>query len=275
MYHTKATDAEILEAYEKTGSVWKAGEELGMSGQSIHERLKKMGKSKPVNVFTEEEKDRLRREYVAYRDRGRLQELADSMGRTKQFICRQAKKLCLTDKNHKAPWADVWKSMPDEEYGKILKELLAFDGSITQFVKEKGYGVQFELTAAERFPAEWEAITELKMSGAKMYRKGRDFEYAVKKNLEKHGYLVMRSPASKTPADLWAIKDGEALFVQCKLKGAFPVDEWNEFMDYAEEAGVKPILANRPKSGRGFEYWLLTDKKDGSKKPQPKTPYVV
>ena len=43
----KATDNQVKCAYKKHGSVWKAADELGMCGQSIQERLKRMG-VKPI-----------------------------------------------------------------------------------------------------------------------------------------------------------------------------------------------------------------------------------
>ncbi len=39
----KATDEQVKNSYKKHGSVWKAADELGMCGQSIQERLKRLG----------------------------------------------------------------------------------------------------------------------------------------------------------------------------------------------------------------------------------------
>lgn len=47
MNQKKATDEQVINAYQKHGNVWKVGKELGMCGQSIHERLKRL------NVKTE------------------------------------------------------------------------------------------------------------------------------------------------------------------------------------------------------------------------------
>ena len=48
------------------------------------------------------------------------------------------------------------------------------------------------------------------------YRKGYLFERKTKLFLEDKGFLVIRSPASKSPYDLLAIKDNLKLFIQCK-----------------------------------------------------------
>lgn len=87
----------ILESYNRTGSVWKTGEELGLSGQTIHYKLKKIGKNKKVNIFTKEDEQFLLDNYIYYRDREMLKELASILNRTKPFICRKAKELGLTD----------------------------------------------------------------------------------------------------------------------------------------------------------------------------------
>lgn len=93
----KATDEEIIAAYKKTNNVWKAGDLLGMSGQSVHSRLvaAKVPRNNPI--FTEAERRVLASEYQEYRDSGRLIELAEKMGRTKPFLCRKAREMGLTD----------------------------------------------------------------------------------------------------------------------------------------------------------------------------------
>lgn len=100
----KATDEELLAAYADTGSVRAAGERFGMLGSSAHERLVKLGAVKPVNAFTEEDAGRLRAEYEAAAAAGKLSDLAASMGRTKQFICRKAKELGLTNARRAKPY---------------------------------------------------------------------------------------------------------------------------------------------------------------------------
>ena len=57
----KATDAQLVEAYERLHNVWKVADEFGMCGQSVHERLARLGKINPINVFTPEEVKRLER----------------------------------------------------------------------------------------------------------------------------------------------------------------------------------------------------------------------
>jgi len=92
----KATDEQIIESYSRLRNIWKVGEELGMSGQSIQERLIKLGIPRNSPRFTESDMSFLKEYYQEYANAGRLQELADIMGRTKYFISRQAGKEGLT-----------------------------------------------------------------------------------------------------------------------------------------------------------------------------------
>lgn len=101
------------------------------------------------------------------------------------------------------------------------------------------------------------------------YRRGRGLEYYVRDRLAEMGYVTLRSPASKGPADVVAMRPGEVYFVQCKVAGYMGVGEWNELMDYAERAGATPILATRGAGGRGVEYYRLTGRKDGTRRRQP------
>lgn len=96
----KVEDDVLIESYRRHGNVWKVGYELGIRGQNVHYRLTRLGVAKKMNVFTEKEKDILNREYLSHRDAGNIQALADRLGRTKQFICRQAGKLGLTSSSH-------------------------------------------------------------------------------------------------------------------------------------------------------------------------------
>lgn len=96
----KATNREILIAYQKHKSVWLAAEELGMCGQSVHERLQKLkvtidGNGQP---WTDADQEKLIAFYSAgfLRADGTLDEFCNSMKRTKQFISRKAHELGLS-----------------------------------------------------------------------------------------------------------------------------------------------------------------------------------
>lgn len=270
----KVTDEQILASYGRTHSTRKTGEELGICAQSVHERLVKLGANRHVNVFTDDERQTLQECYKKYRDAGRLQELADRMGRTKQFICRQARRMGLTDVHRKMPYASVWPSKSDEEISSVLRAIEVSELGIIEFCTQNGIDdLGFCNEARRRFPAEYEAVAELKMGKSNSYRRGRDFEYYVKRKLEELGFIVFRSPVSKGPADLVAIRRGSVYFIQCKIGGYIGVKEWNKMLDFAEVGGAVPIMASRKKNGRGAEYFRMSAKKDGSGSRQPMEPF--
>jgi len=101
----KVSDELISELYNKLGNVWLVGKEAGLCGQSVHERLVRLGKINPIRIFDKNEMLILESEYAIHRDAGKLDLLAQKMGRTKQFICRKAKQLGLTDQGRPRPYA--------------------------------------------------------------------------------------------------------------------------------------------------------------------------
>ena len=96
VHNKKVADEVIIEAYKRLNSVWAVGIEVGLCGQSVHERLKKLGLSNPVNVLSEEHKQILLNEYDSYASKGELGILAKRLGRSKCLICRYAGQLGLT-----------------------------------------------------------------------------------------------------------------------------------------------------------------------------------
>lgn len=266
----KRTDDEIREAYARTGSVRKVADELGMCGQSVHERLVKMGVNTSLNLFTKDDEKYLAERYIAYRDAAQLQTLADELGRTKQFICRKAKELGLTDKRGKKPAFRRWSDVPDAVLIGIWERFKHSRLGVNAFCRESHYNIQSFVDAMRRvFPDEYEAVVASKKPKSTQYARGRDFEYYVRDCFTKAGYLALRSPASKSPADLYCMAKGRLVFVQCKLHGVIPPDEWNEFLDYCESVGAEPVVAMRGPHDRGAEFRVIAGRKDGSKRPQP------
>ena len=267
-YPMKATDEQVRAAYERLGNVWKVADELGMCGQSVHERLRRMGVDTSLNLFTMEDEEYLAERYVPYRDAGALQVLADEMGRTKQFICRKAGEMGLTDKKCERRYLRVWKDMPREAVQGIWETFKRQRYGITEFCRRRHYDIQHFTDCMRRnFPEEYEAAVEAKLPKSSKYRLGRDFEYAVMKAMRKCGYLAIRSPASKSPTDIYCIAKGSLVFIQCKRGGAMGVEEWNEFYDYATSVGALPIMAEKVPGG--IAYHLVEAKKDGSRRRQP------
>lgn len=100
---TRLPDEVLIEAYNETQNVWDAGNIIGMSGQQVHYRLSRLGLINKMNYWTKDDDDFLLANYSFYKENWRLNELATILGRTKQFTCRQAKRLGLTSKSNNVP----------------------------------------------------------------------------------------------------------------------------------------------------------------------------
>ena len=115
-----------------------------------------------------------------------------------------------------------------------------------------------------------------KSGGEKMttnYKRGYEFERKVRIDMEGHGYIAIRSPSSRTPADVYCIGVGKLVFIQCKRDGTLLPKEWNKFLAYCESVGATPILAMVGKNGRGIAYKRITGYKE-ARKPQPMVDWV-
>lgn len=93
----KASNEQLLESYVRLGSVWKVASEFGMCGQSVWERLKRLGI---------EDKDRWTNEQLrilidAYKDFDKpinIDLIAQSIGKLKSNVSRKARGLGLTNR---------------------------------------------------------------------------------------------------------------------------------------------------------------------------------
>lgn len=104
MTRHKVSDADLLAAYADLKSVWAVGARFKMAGQTAHRRLQSLGAVVPQNIFTDADRSRLLTEYEKHAAAGTISALARDMGRTKNFICRQARSLGLTDVHRKKPY---------------------------------------------------------------------------------------------------------------------------------------------------------------------------
>src|SRR6266540_1840449 len=54
-WNRRASDEQIVAAYRMTGSVWKTARRLGLVGQSVHERLRRLGYPMAHQEWSEDE----------------------------------------------------------------------------------------------------------------------------------------------------------------------------------------------------------------------------
>lgn len=77
------------------------------------------------------------------------------------------------------------------------------------------------------------------------YRKGYELERRTKKLLKENDWLVIRSPASKGETDVFATKNGENLFIQCKKTGKEKtyIRDLEPLLQIARKYKAVPVLA--------------------------------
>lgn len=133
-----------------------------------------------------------------------------------------------------------------DKYRRSNFNLVEFSRHYKDFIEERlGFHGPGNLSKAFRhfFPEEYVLVRENKMGHT--YQRGRYWEYRVRDYFRNKGYFVWRSPASKGPADLIAIKKGEIILVQCKISGSLSAKERNELETLAKSVGAKALLAQR------------------------------
>ena len=94
---------------------------------------------------------------------------------------------------------------------------------------------------------------------ATQYQRARTFEYAVRDDMARHGFVTVRSPASKTPVDVYCIGWDTKVFIQCKTNMRVGPEEWNKFLAFCRSVDAVPVIAGRNPNGRGIRYALVTD----------------
>ena len=151
----KCSNEALVAEYAATKSIYKTAEKFGMCPQSVHERLNRLGIDTSMNIFTDAEKELLKSEYEKYASSGNLEELAKKMGRTKQFIARQAGLLGLTDKNRIKKYNSTWKYVSEEEAIKIFEAFRVSPLTLGKYCKKMGFDdLGFSATMRKFFPGD-------------------------------------------------------------------------------------------------------------------------
>lgn len=254
----KASDKQIVNTYNETKNIWKTSKRLGMAGQTVHERLKRLGIKLQNPKFTNEELEYLKLHYNEYAGLNNTKELATQMGRTVSFLCRKAKLFGLTNRHRKRPDIAKWSIMTEEEARPIFEKFRESSLDIKRFARRHRYGASgLDQTFRKFFPDEYEFTVGAKRRKGSPYRLGRAFEYRVRDYFKKLGYFVLRSPQSKGLIDLIAIKRGEILGIQCK-RGSYlkTVEEGNILYQFCQSIGARTIVAGMPQS-RGITFWEI------------------
>lgn len=149
------------------------------------------------------------------------------------------------------PHNAIWRKMPENELRELFedykKSKMALQGWMHSKFGYYSYGI---VNAWKRhFPDEYQKHVDIQRDNtiSESYQKGRRFEYRVRDYLRERGYFVTRSPASKGPADLIAIKKGsDVLAIQCKISATgLTLKAKNALIELADKIDGTPLLVGR------------------------------
>ena len=174
MKKRRATNEEIIAAYKDTGSVWRAGERLGMAGQTVHKRLTGLG-IKVGNRWTEDDVQRL----IELAETHTINGLGEALGRSYAGIACKLNELGITPAKHnrKKPRRKQDADIKRETAGHI-EAIENQTGHVTTYCRQQGIRIETFVQRAERyFPEWWKAYRETHSELDPTTCKGCDAEF--------------------------------------------------------------------------------------------------
>ncbi len=135
----KASTKQIIQAYKNMGSVWEAGKSLGMSGQSVWERLRSVKYPMRKRKWTPKEDAEL----AALVNQMTLSRVAERLGRPYFGVAVRASRLGVASRfgnriKRKIPRGAGYDKASVK---KLIRGLRAFDGSLRKFCMRHGVHV--------------------------------------------------------------------------------------------------------------------------------------
>lgn len=153
MRRSRFTAGEIIDAYKRTGSVWRAGKELGLSGQQVHARLVALDYPLATRHWDEDEVAELR----SLVDHLPIGEIADRLGRPYAGIACKVSELGIGSRvgnrqNRKLPRGGGYDKVSVRRY---TKQIDASGVLVTVFARRNGLSVEMLCRALEQHAPEW------------------------------------------------------------------------------------------------------------------------
>jgi hypothetical protein len=153
----RRTNEEIIAAYRDTGSVWRAAKALGLCGQSVWERLKRIGYMLPSEMWTTEEMEELR----VLASHCTISEIARRLNRTYASVASMASSNGIAMRHGATMKRKVpRRGISDEEVRVAIASLRDTDMSITPFSRSIGHPVERLVQAIQNIDLEfWRQYT--------------------------------------------------------------------------------------------------------------------
>lgn len=153
----KATNEEIIAAYERTGSVWRAAQRLGMAGQSVHERLRALNYPIANRKWSGEEDAHLR---LLIGNGYTAGQAAQQLGRTFAAVTCRLNELGVPRykaRQTKIPRGAGYDKASMNRHLRALED--APDAGVTAYCRANALAVgSFVHAAQSHYPERWQAI---------------------------------------------------------------------------------------------------------------------
>src|SRR3954470_22145154 len=156
--HKRATDEQVIAAYQATRSVWKAAKQLGLAGQTVHERLRRLGIEPAHARWTSEEDAELRRLFGD--PHLTAADVAKRLNRTSASVSCRAGELSIekarAPKNKRIPRGKGY------DKASVLKHLNRFSAneesiSLTQYCRKNHLSIDnFAVATQKHYPLWWQ-----------------------------------------------------------------------------------------------------------------------
>jgi 5-methylcytosine-specific restriction endonuclease McrA len=149
----KASTQEIIDAYQKTGSVWKAAKKLGMSGQTIHERLKAAGYKIIARKWSKQELAELKNLV----NQIPINEIAKRLGRPYNGVAAKISRLGMGTRfgNQGKVKTPRISSYNKKSTLANIDAITIQDISLSRFARQNGLSVELLIQSFERWVPEW------------------------------------------------------------------------------------------------------------------------
>jgi hypothetical protein len=141
-FEVNRVDSEqVIEAYRETGSVWKAGKRLGVSGQSVWERLRALGVPMGHQTWSEDELAEL----AALAGQCTIGEIATRLGRAYAAVACKISEQRLGSRygNRQQRTKKTRGGYSVKRVRQLIDALEAYGGSIRSFCRQQGLDLEY------------------------------------------------------------------------------------------------------------------------------------
>lgn len=147
------TNEQIIAAYKATGSVWKAAKNIGACGQSVWERLKRLGYEMPNQKWSEAEIAELE----ALAPACTVGEIARRLGRSYPAVaCKVSEKgIGVRYGNNLQRKSIRGSGLTKSATSNLVKQLSNYGGSIKSFAVQRGLDLESLVAAIQRYQPEY------------------------------------------------------------------------------------------------------------------------